>query len=1417
VEVLVANANRVTNPSFETGVNGWFFQGTQSKSFWETNEGYGSAHSLHLVASERGDHVANRVRTALSSPIPNGTTNVSIRAKVRWLRGHPEVLFRLRGGGLEAVAHLSVPAYPGTPGARNSVAHANAGPAIVGVTHQPVLPAAFQSVHVTARVDDPDGQPSVVLRYRVDPATNLVSAPMTDDGLGCDEVAGDGIFSGAIPGQAKGKLIAFRVEATDAFNPPATVVFPADAPRRECLVRVGETTPPGQFGTYRFWFTTASQSFWGNREKMSNEDVDMTFVYGTNRVVYNAGAHYSGSSYTAPGYNGPTANLCGYDLNLPPNDAVLGETHFTFDWNIRDATDQREQLMFWFLDQFGLPNMYRRYVHLIVNGVPETARGGWGLPGSIYDDVQQPGGDTIKEWFADDNDGGLYKTDCWNEFDDAGNRVDPCILNSLENFTTSGGAKKTGRYRWNWRPRAVHGTANDFTNLFTLVDTLIAQGSAYVPLVENLVDVEHWTRTFAMNDLASFWDAFGNPNAKNTYLYKPERDGWKLFCWDFDVGLGVFNDPTSDALFPTLGDSSMNRFHATPAFVRRYWSALQEAVNTFFQASAVMPILAAKYAAFQGNGVNLVSPFVPSGAYGLSITDWITQRRNFLLAQLNTVNASFAITSNGGNDFTTDQNFVVLTGTAPVSVKTIRVNGVASVPTWTTVTQWSLRLALSSGTNALTVDGLDRLGNVVTNGTDSLRIYYTGTPARPAESIVINELMYHPAGPDTEFVEIYNLSSTTAFDLTGYRLNGLDFTFSPGTVIAPTGFVVVVKSRLAFGKAFGFGIPVAGEFGGSFDRGGETISLIQPGPTPASDQVIDAVTYDDDSPWPAAADGTGPSLQLIDATQDNARVANWSVSAGWRFLKFSGVPGGSRLFIFMDGPGDVYLDDISLVEGAVAGVGSNYLQNGDFESPLTGPWHPQGNHSNSVVSSVIRYEGSNSLHVVSTGVGGVTAAVYQDAPPAITNLNCTLSFWLLPGTGGTNITFRFSTAFRPQFNARPVRATPGTNNGVAATLPAFPLLWLNEVEPQNESGIMDVQGHRGPWVEIYNAGLNALALDGFFLADNFTNLTQWAFPPGSSLQGGEFKVIWADGEPNESTATEWHTSFRLAPTNSSLALTRSVSGQSMILDYLNYDGVEADHSFGSFPDGNPHSRHSFSSPTPGAINRNTAVPLMVRINEWMAANDGFLVDTNDGQSDDWFELYNPDDHVVSLAGFKLTDTLSDSNKFTVPAGITMAPHGFLLVWADEDSGQTRTNGDLHVNFKLNQGGEAIALFDPFGRLVDAVTFGLQTNNVSQGRWPDGSTGPFYFMPTPTPRAPNVIAGPPEVQILSIRFATETSVILTWTAVPSRAYRVQYKNTLGAAGWQDLPGDVTATSSMASKTDPLMEAAAQRFYRVRLLP
>jgi hypothetical protein len=391
-------------------------------------------------------------------------------------------------------------------------------------------------------------------------------------------------------------------------------------------------------------------------------------------------------------------------------------------------------------------------------------------------------------------------------------------------------------------------------------------------------------------------------------------------------------------------------------------------------------------------------------------------------------------------------------------------------------------------------------------------------------------------------------------------------------------------------------------------------------------------------------------------------------------------------------------------------------------------------------------------------------------------------------------------------------ATPGAANSVTDLLPPFPLLWLNEIQPVNVTGVADRFGDRDPWVELFNAASTNFPLTGFYLSDSYSNLTQWPFPADATMAAGSFGLVWLDGEPGESSPTELHAGFRTTSTNGSLALSRVAGGRTSIVDYVNYRLVAADRSFGSFPDGQPHDRHSFYYVTPITTNNDAGPPVTLWINEWMASNAGYLTDPAGGGSDDWFEIYNPGPDTVALAGFTLTDDLANPGKAMVPAGMAIAPHGFLLVWADEESGQTQTNGDLHVNFKLSALGERIALYDDRGRQIDLVSFGRQADNISQGRWPDAASAPYFFMRTPTPGAPNL---PPEVRILAIS-RSAGAVILTWTAEMDHSYRVQFKDDLSDSPWIDFPGDVTATSDVASKSDVSLGVGRQRFYQVRLM-
>src|SRR6185295_16562955 len=125
----------------------------------------------------------------------------------------------------------------------------------------------------------------------------------------------------------------------------------------------------------------------------------------------------------------------------------------------------------------------RRYVHMYVNG---------NRRGTIYEDTQQPNSDSIAEFFPDDTGGDLHMIEDWFEFGDTPSNHEFNVDATLQNFTTTGGAKKLARYRWNWRKRATD-TPNNYTNLFSLVDAVNAAApEPYTSATESLVDTEEW-------------------------------------------------------------------------------------------------------------------------------------------------------------------------------------------------------------------------------------------------------------------------------------------------------------------------------------------------------------------------------------------------------------------------------------------------------------------------------------------------------------------------------------------------------------------------------------------------------------------------------------------------------------------------------------------------------------------------------------------------------------------------------------------------------------------------------------------------------------------------------------------------------------------------------------------------------------
>lgn len=134
------------------------------------------------------------------------------------------------------------------------------------------------------------------------------------------------------------------------------------------------------------------------------------------------------------------------------------------------------------------------------------------------------------------------------------------------------------------------------------------------------------------------------------------------------------------------------------------------------------------------------------------------------------------------------------------------------------------------------------------------------------------------------------------------------------------------------------------------------------------------------------------------------------------------------------------------------------------------------------------------------------------------------------------------------------------------------------------------------------------------------------------------------------------------------------------------------------------------------------------INEFMADNETGIQDTS-GKYEDWIELYNPTESDINLTGYYLTDDFDDILKWALPDTIIQSKSHF-LVWADNDEEE----GALHTNFGLSNDGEELGVFfkDVLEvKMVDTLSFGNQSDDISYGRTSDGlSTFKFFDNPTP---------------------------------------------------------------------------------------
>ncbi|MGB6220513.1 lamin tail domain-containing protein, partial [Haloferula sp.] len=156
--------------------------------------------------------------------------------------------------------------------------------------------------------------------------------------------------------------------------------------------------------------------------------------------------------------------------------------------------------------------------------------------------------------------------------------------------------------------------------------------------------------------------------------------------------------------------------------------------------------------------------------------------------------------------------------------------------------------------------------------------------------LVIDEFMYHPVTGGHEYVVIRNISDVTVelYDPSNpantWKLDGINFDFPQGIQLGSNNTLLLVRDTIT-PEQFRLAnqVPPSTEifsYSGALDNDADTLELKYPaapdtGTSYVPYLVADQVSYRDDSPWPAQADGGGKALGRLAHAAYGDDPANW--------------------------------------------------------------------------------------------------------------------------------------------------------------------------------------------------------------------------------------------------------------------------------------------------------------------------------------------------------------------------------------------------------------------------------------------------------------------------------------------------------------------------------------------------------------
>jgi len=585
----------------------------------------------------------------------------------------------------------------------------------------------------------------------------------------------------------------------------------------------------------------------------------------------------------------------------------------------------------------------------------------------------------------------------------------------------------------------------------------------------------------------------------------------------------------------------------------------------------------------------------------------------------------------------------------------------------------------------------------------SFQISLLGIPIR------ITEIHYNPAdSPNYEFIELMNIGGAPV-DLSGATFDGITFTFGLGSIVQPGARIVLATdlNTNAFAARYP-GVAVTGYYNGSLNNGGERIVLID-----VHGNIITSLDYDDGGIWLTGADGSGPSLEMIDPFGDPDDPVNW---------RASGVAGGTPGSVSPPaGGGLVRLNEVLADNaGAVNHAGTfpdfiELLNNGGTPADLSG-WS-------------LTDDASARKFVFPPGTS-IAAGGYLVVWCDTVNTTPGLHSGFALGRNGQNVFLYDPNTNRvdaltfglqiPNYSVGRVSGTwvlttPTTNAAnVAAPLGSAADLSINEFLANPLPGLSD-------WLELFNNSALPVALRGSFLA---TTTAVHQVTSLSFIAPFGFAQFVAD----EGVGPD-RLDFRLPAVGGAIVLSDATGTE---VNRVTYSAQTEGVSRGRLPDGSATLANFPGTASPGASNY-TATYSGPVLNEVLARNVSAV--TNAGRVADYVELFNSGGSAFSLAGMSLSVNSAEAGQWVFPPDATIPAQGFLVVWCDGGMPVSTNSGNYNTGQSLDGESGGAYLFNAAGQLVNSVEYGFQVADRSIGL----VGGTWRLLASPTPGAANSAA------------------------------------------------------------------------------